>query len=241
MGYKTLGHPENTFSRDYWELFDDFTWYVDAHQWTKVTVGTGTLTHEGDAGRTCVKLFATADKDAAVLATTDEIGKYTANKAIIAECRVIFTDVDTDDGALFFGLADVVDGSQVADATGAITATDAIGIYKLMDTSVWAFHTEINGSVTGIGTATTGSTSTTTAGGSSFQTLRWELLPRTSTVFEARPYVDGVQLRTSANVPIMHTVTLGTATEQHFQFAIKSPDAADFSVFVDYMYLAVMR
>jgi hypothetical protein len=241
MGLKLNNHPEDRFNRASWELFDDFTSYTDAGQWTKVLVGTGTVAHEGDAGRSCVKLFCTAANDAAVLATTDEIVKFTASKAIVAECRVIFTDVNTDDGHVFFGCNNLADGTQMADTTGAITATDAIGIYKLPDTTKWAFHTEINGSITGLADATTGTTSSTTAGGSAFQVLRWELLPRSATVFEARPFVDGVQLETSTGLPIMHTVTLGTATEMHFQLMTKSNHANDFNVFVDYMYLGVVR
>ena len=91
----------------------------------------------------------------------------------------------------------------MADTTGAITATDACCIYKLQDTSVWAFHTEINGTATA-------TVSTTAAPGSGAQTLRIEVTPRSSTVFECRPFVDGVQLRDANGNPIMHTITLGT-------------------------------
>jgi hypothetical protein len=223
-------------AREQTDVFDHFTWYVDAHQWTKAEVGTGTLAHEGDAGRSTIKLFCTAANDASVLATTNEIFKFIASKAMVFETKIIFTDVNTDDGHVFFGCANALAGTTMADTTGAITATDAIGIYKLPDTTVWAFHTEINGSITGLGTATTGTASSTTAGGSAFQTLRIEVVPRSSTVFECRPFVDGVQLKTSVGVPIMHTITLGTATEMDFGLMTKSNHANDFNLYCDYIW-----
>jgi hypothetical protein len=235
MGSKLLRVPSMLAdAREQSCVFDHFNYFVDADLWTKAVAGTGTVAHEGDAGRTCMKLFCTAVNDAAVLPTTNELFKFIANKAMVFEARTIFTDVDTDDGIVFFGCADAMAATTLADTTGAVTATDAIGIYKLPDTSVWAFHTEINGSATA-------STSDTTAGGTAFQYLRIEVVPRSSTVLECRPYVDGVQLKTAAGLPIMHTVTLGTATDMDFGILTKSIDAADFNFYVDYLYGAYVH
>lgn len=241
MGSKLTRSVESRFSRDEYVLFDDFVSFTDAQLWTVAVAGTGTAAHEGSVGRSAMKLFNTAANDAAVLATTHEVFKFTASKAMAAETRIIFTDVDTDDGIVGFGFADALAATTMADTTGAITATDACLIYKLPDTTVWAFHTEINGSVTGLNGATTGTTSNTTAGGSSYQTLRIEITPRSSSVFEARPFVDGVQLKTSAGIPIMHPITLGTATDLDFGVMTKSNDAADFNFYCDYLYAAQVR
>ena len=242
MGYKLTRIPTTLAdAREQVDVFDHFTHYVDGGLWTKAEVGTGTVAHEGDSGRTCLKLFCTAANDAAVLATTNEIFKFIASKAMVFETSVVFTDVNTDDGHVFFGCADALAGTTMADTTGAITATDCIAIYKLPNTTKWAFHTEINGSITGLGDATTGTTSTTTAGGSAFQTLRIEVIPRSSSVFECRPYVDGVQLENSSGVPIMHTVTLGTATDMDFGLMTKSNHANDFNFYPDYAYGGYVR
>lgn len=242
MGSKLLRTPSILAdAREQSWVFDHFNEYTDAQLWTKAVAGTGTVTHEGDAGRSCMKLFCTAANDAAVLPTTNELFKFIANKPMVFETRVIFTDVNTDDGHVFFGCANALAATTMADSTGAITATDAIGIYKLPDTTVWAFHTEINTSITGLGSATTGSVSDTTAGGSAFQVLRIEVVPRSSTVFECRPYVDGVQLKTSTGTPIMHTVTLGTATDMDFGVMTKSNHANDFNFYCDYLYGAYVH
>ena len=234
MGYKQTQNPERYFSRDEFALFDDFFEFVTGDVWTSAVAGTGTVTHEGSAGTTRMKLFCTAANDAAVLPTTHEMFKFRANKAMAAEGLIEFTDVDTDDGMVFFGWADALAATTMADTTGAITATDACCIYKLQDTSVWAFHTEINGTATA-------TVSTTAAPGSGAQTLRIEVTPRSSTVFECRPFVDGVQLRDANGNPIMHTITLGTATDMDFGAMTKSNDAADFNVYVDYLFASQTR
>lgn len=234
MGYQLLPDPTRFFDRNAYVLFDDFNEFVTADVWTSAVAGTGTVAHDGSVGRSHMELFCTAANDAAVLATTHEMFKFTAGKAMQCEGRIIFTDVDTDDGMVFFGFADALAATTLADTTGAVTATDACCLYKLPDTSVWAFHTEINGTAAA-------STSTATAGGSAHQTLRIDLNPVSSTVFECRPFVDGVQLETAAGVKIMHRITLGTATDLDFGAMTKSNDAADFSVFVDYLYAAQVR
>lgn len=235
MGYKQTQNPERYFSRDEFALFDDFFEFVTGDVWTSAVAGTGTVTHEGSAGTTRMKLFNTAANDAAVLATTHEMFKFRAGKAMTAEVIIEFVDVDTDDGMVAFGWADALAATTLADTTGAVTATDACLLYKLPDTSVWAFHTEINGSLT----ATVSTTPSPATSGS--QTLRIDVVPRSSTVFECRPFVDGVQLKDTAGNPIMHTVTLGTATDMDFGAMTKSNDAADFNVYVDYLFASQTR
>jgi hypothetical protein len=234
MAYKQLPAPTRFFDRDAYVLFDDFNEFVTADVWTSAVAGTGTVAHDGSVGRSHMELFNTAANDAAVLATTHEMFKFIASKAMYCEGRIIFTDVDTDDGMVAFGWADALAATTLADTTGAVTATDAALIYKLPDTTVWAFHTEINGSATA-------TTSGTTAGGTAHQQLAIDIIPRSSTVFEARPFVDGVQLKDSSGNKIMHTITLGTATDLDFGVMTKSNDAADFSLFVDYLYAAQVR
>lgn len=234
MGSKLPRIPDALHcGRDQFELFDHFVSFTDAQLWTVAVAGTGTVAHEGP-GRSRMKLFNTAANDAAVLATTHELFKFTASKPMMCEGNITFTDVDTDDGMVALGWADALAATTLADTTGAITATDAALIYKLPDTTVWAFHTEINGT-------SKASVSNTTAGGSAAQTLRIELVPRSATVFEARPYVDGVPLRTSDGLLISHDITLGTATDLDFGVMTKSNDAADFNLYCDYLYAAQYR
>lgn len=238
MGNKMLAAPTARFNREEWSIFDDFAYYVDADLWTKLASDTNaTVAHEGDSGKTRLKLFtgdAVLNNEAAVR-TTNEIFKFTANKAMVAEALIEFAESATDDAKVAFGFGDVIAANWITDA-GAITATDAAVIWKTTDSTVWRFHTEINGS-------STASVSTTTAGGSSPQTLRIEIVPRSATVFEARPYVDGVQLKDANNIPIKHDITLGTATDMEVGAYVKagSGTSGQETLYVDYIYAAQVR
>ena len=231
MGSKALFVPPRlAVAREQFEVFDHFVDFTDAQLWTVAVAATGTAAHEGP-GRSRMKLFVTADNDPAVLATTHELFKFVANKSMVCEGLINFTDVNTDDGALGFGWADALAATTLADTTSAVTATDCALIYKPKNSTVWAFHTEINGT-------STATTSLTTAGGTSDQCLRIEVTPRNSTVLELRPFVDGSQLKATGNVPIMHTITLGTATDMDFGVILKDGHANDFTCYVDYLYAA---
>jgi hypothetical protein len=235
MGSKALRVPDAlTVALDQIEILDTFPYYVTGDLWTAAVAGTGTVTHEGSSGGGRMRLFCTAANDAAVLATTNELFKLTASKAMKAIVEVDGSDVDTDDGMIAVGWADALAATTLADTTGAVTATDAILLYKLPDTSVWALHTEINGTASA-------SVSTTSALTGSPQVLEIEVTPRSSTVFEVRAKVDGVLLKNSAGTVIMHTITLGTATEMDFGVITKSNDAADFIAYVNTAYAAQVR
>jgi len=233
MGYKTLNHPERYFSRDEFVIVDDFGWYVSAHLWTAAVAGTGTVTKPATGGNS-IRLFSTADNDAAVLATTDENFKFTAGKAMACEADVIVTPPNTNAASWAFGWADALAATSVADTTGAVTATDAAVIHAVTGSLALRFHTEING------TAQATVSNTSYASGVSMR-LRIEVTPVSSTVFELRPFLNGEQLRDANNVLIMHRVTLGTATDLDFGFVFKGHHADDATLTSDYVYAAQVR
>jgi hypothetical protein len=235
MGTKILANPTENFNREQVEIFDDFQWYVTAHLWTAAVAATGTVTNPATAEHV-IRLFSTADNDAAVLATTNEMFKFVAGKAMVAEGHVHIAGPSSDVTlcSAAFGWADALAATSVADTTGAITATDACVIYKITGSDLWRFHTEINGSATASISSTASSVSTN-------QVLRIEVQPRSSTVLEARPFVDGVQLKTSAGVPIKHDITLGTATDLDFGWVFKGHHADDAILLSDYVYAAQHR
>jgi hypothetical protein len=234
MGRKTFKAPDERFDREAFVLFDDFVDFTDKDAWTVAVAGTGTAAHEGP-GRSNFALFSTADKDAAVLATTHELYKFVAGKEIYAEASIKFTAPSTQDGSVFFGFADAMDATVLSDTAGAITINDSgAAIYKVQDESVYRFHTEIGG--TAVDTV-----STTTAGAGATQNLKISVIPVSSTVFEARGFVDGVQLKDANGAPIMHRITLGTATDMDFGALIKGHHADDFTCLVDYVYAAQAR
>ena len=233
MGNKILPHPENRFSRDAYVLFDDFSWFVTAHQWTSAVAANGTVTKPADTG-TSIRLFSTTDNDAAVLATTNEDFKFTANKAMCCEAEDTVNPPNTNAASWAFRWADALAATTLADTSGAITATDACVIHAISGSLALRFHTEINGTAV----ATT-SSSSYVAGTSMI--LRIECQPVSSTVFELRPFLNGVQLKDANGIPIKHTVTLGTATDMDFGLVFKGHHADDATLFSDYVYAAQVR
>lgn len=238
MGYKLAQHPEERFSRDEFSLFDDFNYYADTDLWTKLAADTNaTVAHEGP-GRSRLKLFtgdAIKNNECAV-ATTNELFKFVAGKSIVGEGLINYAESNTDDACVAFGFADAIGANWITDAGAAVTATDAVMLYKTDGSEVWKFHTEINGTATD-------STSTADCTTTSDQLLRIECTPISSTVYECRPFVDGVQLKDSNGVAIMHRVTLGTATDMDFGVYIKSGSgtSGQETLYVDYLYAAQVR
>ena len=217
-------------AREQFAIDDHFLSFTDTQLWTLAVVTSGTVTHEGSAGRSAIKLLTTDIAAAAVLATTNEIFKFRASKAMECEAIINGADVDTDDGMLFFGWADALAAATLADTTGVVTATDACCLIKLPDSRVLTFHTEINGVAV---TTTSNATILTSAN----QTLRIEVQPALGgSTLIARPYLDGVQLKTAAGTPIAHDIVVGTATDMDFGVMTKSNDAADYIVFVEYLH-----
>lgn len=247
MGSKLLRPITDSFSRDEFRLFDDFLSYNDGDLWTKLAADTtATVAHEGP-GRSRIKLaVVTSDNNEAVLATTNELFRYVANKAITAEGLIEYAEGATNVANVAFGFADAMGANLITDNGAGVTATDACLIYKVDGETTWRFHTEINtlanksgdGS-SGAGTAET--VSDTTAGGTTPQTLRIELTPRTSAIFEARPFVDGVQLKTAAGIPIMHAIALGTSTDMDFGIYLKMGSATSETLYADYLYASYVR
>ncbi len=239
MGRIQLPNPERLFSREAFEIFDDFNHYTTADQWTQAVVANGTCTLPD--GRSCLRLFGTTDNDAACIATTTEQFKFTANQPMYAEMRMLFTDTATFTTAFFFGWVDALAGTTNASDGETLTLTnEGCGIWVSSESGATAgvlyqFTTEMDG-------VNTNSISNLAPQSTSYQTLKIDIVPRSSTVFEARPFVDGKQLidNTSGN-PIMHTITLGTATDMDFGVNMRTCHADDSTMYIDYLYASQGR
>lgn len=234
MGYKLTQTPERYYSRDEFQVFDDFGSFTDGDLWTKLDAdATSTVAHQG-AGRGYVSVLTSADNEEACLATTNELFKFVADKAIVGEARVSHTIPNTDDLSTFFGFADAMGADLITDDGAAVAVNDSgAGIYTTKDSLLYKF-------VTSIGGTAVESTSDTSLQADEV-TLKIEITPRSSTVFVARPFVDGVQLKTSDGVPIAHDITLGTSTDMDFGVYVKGHNAADAAILTDYLFASQVR
>lgn len=184
-----LYSPQNAYPEPGWEVVasDDGTATI-----SDAAGGIVTLTpSDGTAG----------DNDEIYLASSSELFKFLNDKPIIAEAAIQFSEANTDDANIAFGLADAVAANTIVDDGAGMKASfDGACIYKVDGGTKWKC-------VSSKATTQTITTSSTTAGGSSYQVLRIEVRPVSSSIAEVTYFVDGSILRDETyNKPIKHTI-----------------------------------
>lgn len=221
-------------------FLDDFEWFVTAHRWTSVLTDSGTAA-VGDASKGILVLTpsdgSVADNDEAYIKTTNEVFLIAENKPILGECKLQFTETASGVYNAFFGFLDAIAANTLVDDGGGMKATfSGAAIYKVDGGTVWKC-------VSSKSTTQTISTSTTTAGGAAYQTLRIEIMPVTSTVAEVTFWVDdAVLLDSTSNRPIKHNMTFTSATEMQVGAGCKLGAGTNNDVLnVDYIAAAMLR
>ena len=232
-----LHYPETLREVRQFEVFDDFVWYISPHLWTALAADASSavaIDADGVGGVVTISTAAT-DNNEAALFTTNELFLFAAGKPLIGEARIKFSDVNTDDGNVAFGFADAAGANLLGDdgAGDAINSSGAL-IFKVKNETTWRAAVEINGTVKE-------TASTTTAGGSAYQTLRIVALPVDGTNLEVTYFCDGEPLRDSNGKAIKHTIAYASATEMDFGVYAKTGHATDLVVSVDYVFAAQLR
>lgn len=233
---QSLRMPAWLSEKRQFQMADDFTWYVTAHNWTTVATDSGTIT-VGDAQGGIVALAPSdgtvANNDETYIKSTAEAFKIVSGCEIYGEARLQFTEGNTDDANIFFGFADAIGANTlVDDGAGLKTSFSGAAIYKVDGGTVWKC-------VSSVSTAQTISTSTTTAGGSSYQKLRIEIRDVDGTNAEVTFFCDDLPLRDSNNKAIKHLFAWSGATEMQVGAGIKN--GADTTVEllnIDYIFAA---
>jgi hypothetical protein len=239
MGVKLVDFQDELLKRRSVFLFDDFLWYVTAHQFTTVVSDSGTVA-VSDGAKGIVVLTPSdgtvTDNDEAYIKSTAETFLIAANKPIVAEAKLQFAEANTDDANVFFGLCDAIAANALVDnGAGMKTSGSIFAIYKVDGGTVWKV-------ISSIGASQTISTSTTTAGGSAYQTLRVEIQPINSTIAEVTFYVDGQQLLDSTSLkPIKHSITYTSCTEMQVGAGVKNGDTNLETLNIDYIAAAMLR
>lgn len=209
---------------------DDFDWFISPHRWTKLAADTTPTVGvvSGSPGGILQLYTDAVNNNECAVYLTNEIFKFAAAKPLRYETSMQFTEASTSAMNCCFGFASSIGADlMVDDGAGPKTSFTGAMIYKVDGGTVWKF-------ITSVSTTQTTSTSIITAGGSSYQTLRIELKPVTSTQYEAVPFVDGKQLIDSNNKPIKHTFTLGSTAFGCGAYAKAGSGSAE-TLLVDYI------
>lgn len=190
----------------------DFEHYVTADAYSTVVSDSGTVA-VGDAVGGIVVLTPSdgtvGDNDEAYLKGTTEIYKFANNQPFRFEALVQFTEANTDDANIMVGVANAVAANHLQDnGAGPLASYSGACFYKVDGGTTW--NVEVSVGATQVTEALTD-----TAGGASYQRLRIEFQPITSTVGECRFWIDGVLKK-------VLSFTYTGATEMQECFGVKN-------------------
>lgn len=222
------------------ELFDDFLAYTDTQLWTKTDGDAGaSVAVDGDGvGGLLTLTTGATDNNEAYIETTNELFKIVAGKEIELEARLTFTEANTDDANVAFGVIDAPGANTlVDDGAGLKTTASGAAIFKVDGGTVWKTFSSKS-------TTQTITTSKTTAGGA-YQTLKILIRPRDLVTADVTFFVDGAQLQdtnSSAGQPdISHSITYSSATEMAVFCGVKAGGANSEVVNLDYIRVTAVR
>lgn len=223
-----------------YELFDDFFSDQSDLSWVDTITDSGTAL-VNDAVNGVMVLTPSdgtvADNDEVYLASANELFLYAADKPFVGRCRLKFVETTSGVYNAFFGFASAIGANTLVDDGGGMRASGSVAaIYKVDGETVWRCVTRNNG-------VATVSQSTTTAGGASYQELEIEVVYLNSTQVQVVFRVDGVALKdATTGLPIVHTVTVASATEMQIGAGAKLGAATNNDTLsIDYIGFAASR
>lgn len=225
---------------DTFVVFDDFIQDQADTVFKDTVTDTGTVLM-GDAAGGIAALTPSdgtvADNDEVYLASPNEVFKLASEKPIYGKCRLQFTETTAGVYNAAFGFQNAVGANSIIDdGAGLKVSGDCVAIYKVDGGTVWKAVSVSNG-----GTATV-STSTTTAGGASYQVLEIFIEHYTTLLAEVTFKVDGVYLKDSNGIVIRHTVAYASSTEMSVWAGAKLGAATNNDVLnLDYIYAHQLR
>ena len=214
-------------------FFDDLEWFVTAHRYESTISDLGTIVQEDAAGgriRLEPSDGTVGDNDETYLGTLEEMFLFASDKPIVIEARVQFTEANTDDANIIFGLADVVAANHLQDnGAGPLASYSGMVFFKVDGGTTWQAETSIAGTqtTTDLTAANSLDKVAKTAGGASFQVLRITFEPYSSTKANVAFWVDGVLAKT-------HDFTYTSATEMQLFAGVKNGGANHEKLVLDY-------
>lgn len=206
-------------------FMDDFDSYTDGERWTKVLANSGTAA-VGDDASGILKIEASdntaAADDESYVHTTNALFKFAANKPLLFEAAVQFTEADTDNANILVGLMDGIAAGALADSSaGPKSSYSGMVFFKAAGSNVWSCQTSVG--------ATQSTTVTSkAAGGAVHQTLTGQWQPISATQAEAAFFIDGLLVA-------RQLFTFTGAVEMQLAVGVKNGSAHLETLNVDYL------
>lgn len=229
--------PDALKNRSTFGFFEDFIDDVDSNfvVVTASDAGTGVV---GDAVGGILPLVASdgtvADNDETYAELPpNEVFKFAADKPLIFEARVQFTEANTDDANILVGLLDAVAANSLQDNGGGPPASYSGAVFFKVDGGTrWQCETSNAGTQTTTDLSASDANNlshiTQTAGGASYQTLRIVFEPYSSTNAYVNFFIDGVHVA-------QHDYIFTSATEMQTGAGVKNGGANLETLNLDYV------
>lgn len=166
---------------------------------------------------------------------TQEVFTFSAKSTVVAEAFLDFTEGNTDDANIIFGLMSGVAANALLDnGGGPAAAYDGAVIYKVDGGLVWQAEASTDG-----GANQSGGTSTTLTTQTGPVTLRIECSPLTATRMDVSFLVDVnggsnfVPLRDTNLIPLKYEMDISTVAEMSLMVGVKAGGANSETPLVD--------
>ena len=231
---KTLAPPDTSFRLKH-RIFDHFHTFSSGQLFTSVLTDSGT-NQANDAAGGVLTLQPSdgtvADNDEAYVKSTKEVFLFANNKPLYLEAKLKWTEANTDDANVLFGVLDAVAANSLVDNGGGPPSSYAGAVfYKIDGETVWTVEVsdgstqwtkklDASGSLDGIAK---------TCGAGTYQTLRIEAVPISSTKMDVSFFIDGVL------VYKVKDATYANATEMNLAFGLKNGGANQETLYIDYV------
>lgn len=239
MSRKLLYDARLDLLKDQHAILCDFDDDYVATSWVSTLTDSGTAS-VGDAANGIMALVASdgtvADNDEAYLESPNETFLFAANKPILFEALVQFTEANTDDANIIAGLKDAVAANTLLDDGGGPAASySGVCFFKVDGGTKWQVECSL------AGTQLTNTTDVT-AGGSAYQRLTIQVEPYSSTNAYVTYFINGQQCRdNTTGLPIIHDLVYTSATEMQVCFGVKNGGTNLETLNVDWVYAAQAR
>lgn len=236
MGQQLLVLPESVRQMHLTHgVADDFDHYVSADTWTSVLTDSGTVA-AGDAAGGVITLTpsdgSVGDNDEAYVKTTKELFLIAANKPIIYEARVKFTELSTNKANVAAGLMDAVGANSIVDDGGGPPSSYSGAVFFKTDGDT-TWNVESSNSTTQKTQTLTSDVSldknTKSSGGGVWQILRISIIPTGDGLCDIQFEIDGVLVAVHKNR------SYSAATEMNAFVGVKNGSTDNQTLLVDYI------
>lgn len=239
MGIKRLADtPEQNILSRIFSYRDDFFNLVTGDFWTTLVADSGSAVTIEDAAGGVVKLVTGGvDNDEVIIKSTKEIALIADGKPISIRGRLKFTEANTDDANIGFGLMDAAGANTLQDnGAGPKSSYSGAVFFKEDGQTLWSVESSLAGAqiTTQLSAANTDDKVARTSGGGTWQELQIDINPISSVEAEVLFYIDGVLVK-------KHLLTYTSATEMQAFFYAKAGGANVETLYADFFELIALR